>query len=398
MGVRVFISAGDASGDAIGAALVETLRERHPDWCFVGLAGEALLAAGVERVADQAELAVGGFGSLLGSAGRIVSTWRRMTRAIERNAPDLVVLIDSGGFHLPLARAVRRRCSAPILYYVPPQVWAWRSHRLRTLAERVDRIALILPDEPDFYAERGVRADFVGHPILDRAVATGFGAKASEAARSRLGLPLDAPVLGLFPGSRRNEIARHLPIQLAAARRLRDEAGQHERLICVLVRAPSVTRESLDAILERSAEGLSVVTTDALLDGIDACDVALAKPGTVTLELTLRDRPMVVMGRAGRIAAALARRRVRVRWLALPNLIADHEIVPECLQEAAEPDRLVEALAPLFPGFEGEARGESTAARSQRAGFAKVRERLGMPGASERVAHLVEEMLGTDQA
>jgi lipid-A-disaccharide synthase len=395
---RILISAGDASGDAIGAALVRVLRRRHPDWRFEGLAGVEMRAAGVEAVADQAALAVGGFGALVSSAPRIVATWRSMLQQPTRHAPDVVVLIDAGGFHLPFARALRRRSDAPILYYVAPQVWAWRARRLRRLAERVDRIALILPDEPDYYAQRGVAAEFVGHPILDREVARAPSGDAARLAREQLGLAPDVPVLGLFPGSRRNEVARHLPIQLATARRLRDRGGAFSALRCLLLRAPSIETGSLEAIVEREARDVPILTTDDGIAAIDACDAALAKPGTVTLELALRGRPMVVMGRVGPLAAALARWHLQVSWLALPNLLAGREIVPERLQREAVPDRLAEALAPLFPDAADPERAASPAARAQRAAFLAVRARLGAPGASERVADLVEELVGTDRA
>lgn len=391
-GKRVLLSVGDVSGDAIAAELVAVLRARHPDWSLSGLAGRAMRAAGVEAVADAGALAIGGFGELLPSLPRIVGSWRRMVRHVREARPDAVVLIDAGGFNLPLARAIRRLGPTPILYYVPPQVWAWRPGRLRKLVDRTDRIATILPNEPAFYAAAGVAVDFVGHPILDRAVSRPPAPGAQGAARRALGASGTTPWLGLFPGSRRNEVARHLPLQLEAARRLRARGGTWAELGCILVRAPSIDSGAVERAVAAHAGPMPVIVTGASIEGLDACDVALAKPGTITLELALRERPMVVMGRTSRPSAAIARRSLAVPWLALPNLILAEEVVPERIQTAATPDRLADALAPLFAGA-----GPSAPALAQRAAFRRLRERLGPPGASERVADLVEELVGTDR-
>jgi len=387
---RVLVSVGDVSGDSIAAALVRVLRTRHPEWRFSGLVGPALRAEGVEPVASSEDLAVGGFAELLPSAPRILGTWRRMIRHLREAPPDVVVLVDAGGFHLPFARAIRRHSRAPILYYVPPQVWAWRPGRLRKLLERTDRIASILPNEPGFYAAHGADVDFVGHPILDRAVAVPPDPAARAGARDRLGVTGSAPVLGLFPGSRRNEVARHLPLQLAAAATLRARDARLSELHCVVVRAPSIDRTEIEAIL--AAQTLAAQVTDDPVAGMDACDVALSKPGTVTLELALRERPMVVMGRTSRLSAAIARRSLSVDWFALPNLLLGEEVVPERIQRDAEPDRLADALAPLFSHGD-----PSPEAEAQRAAFRRLRACLGDSGASERAADLVEALIGTDR-
>jgi len=385
----ILVSAGDASGEAHAAGLVEAIRERRPDARFLGMGGIRMAEAGVEIVVDQRELAVGGLFELVTSAGRLRSAWRRMLDRVRREPPDLVVLVDSGGFNLPLARRIRRLAPTPILYYAAPQIWAWRAGRLRKLAARVDRIAVILPFERDYYRARGVEVDYVGHPSLDALAAEpsapiGAGSRRS-AARARLGLADADEVLAILPGSRRNELARHLAIQVEAFAGLR---ARRPGLRGIIGLAPSLERAAAEALLAgldaSLRPGLEIVCgqTESLLD---AADVALAKPGTITVELMLRETPMVVIGRVHPWTAWIARRAVDLDWLSMPNLIAGEAIVPELLQAEARPDRIVDAVAPLFEGPER---------RRQIEGLARARRRLGEPGAARRTSAIVEEMLG----
>jgi lipid-A-disaccharide synthase len=386
----ILISAGDLSGERHAADFVRALSQRMPSARFVGMGGAAMAAAGVELHVDQRNLAVGGFLEILGSLGRLARAWRGMRRCLRETRPDLVVLVDSGGFNLPFARFVRRHSKAKILYYVAPQVWAWRPGRIRRLAADIDRIAVILPFEPAFYAKHGLSVDLVGHPAVDRFAKAGGLAGLSERHRDRLalGFPAEARLLGVFPGSRRNELAQHLVVQLEAFLRLRKEPGLGD-LQALIGLASSIDPEHAKRIaagpLAAAPGAIHFVAGD---DGrlLDACDVALAKPGTVTVELMLRRRPMVVIGRAHPASVAIARRSLRVEWLAMPNLIAGREIVPELLQAEATPDRIAAALAPLF---DGEPRARQIEALDQAA------RALGEPGAADRAAGIVEEMLGT---
>ena len=403
----ILISAGDASGEAIGAELVRALSRRVPEARFVGLGGKGMAEAGVECVADQSALAISGFGELVPSLRGIYCAWRSMIACLDRESPELVVLIDSGGFNLPFARMVRRRSKARVLYYVAPQVWAWRSGRLRKLAARTDRIAVVLPFEETFYRAAGVSVDAVGHPILDRPVATRPVADARRSARHALGIDPGVPVIGFYPGSRRNEIARHLPLQFEAIERLVADRKDLVALEIVIAVAPSIDLTRIEGIAKRFANGRKLhFVTDAMLS-MDAIDVALAKPGTVTLELLLRERPMVVMARTGRLTGAIVRRGLNVSYLALPNLIAEAEIVPECIQDRATPDRIASALAPLLgralggrdegdEEFDGaEMNALSRAALDQVEAMREARTRLGESGATDRAAAIAEELLGT---
>lgn len=384
----VLLSVGDASGDAHAADFVRALRELRPETRFVGMGGGELRAAGAEILADQRELAVGGLFELLPSAARIARVWRRMAAALEATRPDLVVLVDASGFNLPFARRAKR-AGVPTLYYVAPQVWAWRPGRLRKLARRVDRAALILPFEASLYAEAGVDARFVGHPLVERtarALRSLGGADAARArAREKLGIPAGSRVVALLPASRRNELRHVLPLHLETARVLH---ARDPRLHFVLPMAPSLDRTEIEARV-RAARLPSLLQLDcvpgASLEALCACDVALAKPGTATLEALLLDRPLVVAARGHPLTAALLRRLLRVDWLAMPNLIADARVVPELLQDDARPEAIAEALLALLAGPERE--------RTLRR-FAELRRRLGGEGASARAAALAEEMLG----
>jgi lipid-A-disaccharide synthase len=338
--------------------------------------------AGVDLVADQRDLAVGGLFELAGSALRVASAWRRLGDALPEIRPDLVVLVDSGGFNLPLARRVRRECGVPILYYVAPQVWAWRTGRIRKLARRVDRLAVIFPFEPHFYAGTSLRVDFVGHPLVDPLRA--FAREVSTAvARARCGVGPGGPVVALMPGSRRNEIASQLPLQLDASLAMR---ARVPTLRFLLAHAPSVSERDVRAHCRARLPAdfpLEIVPGSAR-EAIRAADVVLAKPGTVTLEAALLERPMVVMGRANPLTAWVLRRAVRVPWLAMPNLIAGETIVPELLQQDAVPTRIADAVLALLDG---------PAREAQLRGLARVRLSLGEGGAVGRACEIAEEML-----
>lgn len=388
----ILLSAGDLSGERHAAALVDALRARLPDTRFVGMGGAAMAAAGVDLWVDQRNLAVGGIVEILGSVSRIVRAWRGMQRCLRESRPDLIVLVDSGGFNLPFARRARAISKAKILYYSAPQVWAWRPGRLQRLVDRTDRIAVVLPFEPGFYAQRGVRVDLVGHPAVDQLDASRARASTTDARTTRisLGFQAEGALLGLFPGSRRNELERHLPVQLEAFARLRENWSHDRPLEGMVVLAASLDLHAAQRLVARgparAAEAVRIVTAgDERL--FEACDVALAKPGTITVELMLRRIPMVVVGRVHPLSAMIARRGLHLEWFAMPNLIANAEIVPELIQEAATRDRIAVALAPLFGG---------NARQRQIEALDRASRSLGEPGAAIRTAAIAEEMLGTD--
>lgn len=401
--VTILLSAGDQSGEAHAAALVDALRRRIPGARFVGLGGEKMRAAGVEIVVDQRELAVGGIVELIPELGRIARAWRRLGRALAETRPELVVLVDSGGFNLPFAGRVKRTSGARVLYFIAPQVWAWRPGRAKRLAARADRITVCLPFECDHHAQAGIAVDYYGHPAVDafakarsaEPVGTTSGDRRRRV-RQSLGLPQDAPLIGIFPGGRRSEFARYLPLELEAFLHWRGRSARNARAVAVIGLAPGLTeadaRGAAREAFARAPEAIRCAATGegALFDGLDG---ALTKPGTITLEAALHACPMVVVGRVHPLTAWLVRRGVRVERVALPNLLVGEEVVPELLQEAATPDRIAAALDAIFEG---------PARERQLAGLARAVEVLGPPGAIEATAalaaKLVEEALGSPRA
>ncbi len=373
---RILVCAGDASGDGHAADVVRALAVRMPSARFVGLGGPALEAAGVELRVPLRNVAIGGLIEVLRYVPRVLRAWRTLAGAAREAPTDLALLVDAPDLNLPLARRLRR-AGVPILYYVSPQVWAWRRTRVRTIARRVDRLAVIFPFEVDLFAGTGLRVDFVGHPLVDRLAAVRAGLDRSEA-RASLGLDAAHPVLVLLPGSRSNEVRGILPLHLAIAAALR---ARRPDLVTILALAPTVDVSDVTPLLG----GVDVRVVEGRgYRAMAAADVALAKPGTATLELCLLGTPFAVAGRVHPLSAAVMRRLVRLPSWTLPNLLADGPVVPEFLQGQAQPERVADALDGLLAG---------PARALQLRKLADVARTLGPGGAAERAAAIAEEMI-----
>jgi lipid-A-disaccharide synthase len=376
---RILVSAGDASGDAHAADVVTALRAVRPDTSFVGLGGEACRGAGVDVRVPLRDVAIGGLVEVLGHVPRVIGAWRTLERTAREAPTRLAVLVDAPDLNLPLARRLRR-IGVPILYYVAPQVWAWRTGRIRRLAQRVDRMAVIFPFEVDAFRARGVRVDFVGHPLVDRL--RSLRARSDrQSARAALGIEPDRPLLLLLPGSRRNEIRAMLDLHLRCAEALR---AREPNLSVVLALAQSVARDDVEEGLAAHPQLAVRIVEGGAHAAMIAADVALTKPGTANLELAFLGCPFVVAGRAHPLSAAVMRRLVQVPSWSLPNLLAGAPVVPEFLQEAARPDRVAAALAELLRG---------PARRLALGRLREVARRLGTGGAAERTAAIANEMI-----
>jgi lipid-A-disaccharide synthase len=371
MGPTIFLSAGEPSGDLHGAGLARALRDRIPGVRLTGLGGSRMAAAGVELLAGLDELSVMGFAEVLSRLPYFIRLRRRVFDALESESVDLVIPIDYPGFNLRLARHARTR-GTPVLYYIAPQVWAWHASRARDLARDADRVAVILPFEEEFLRNSGAAAEYVGHPLLEIAPPD---TSRAEWCRSE-GLDPEAPILAIFPGSRAQEIARHLDLFEAAAARVVSRLRAVQPLIGA--------SPDLDPAAFSDSRWPSTTSTRELLHHADA---ALVKSGTTTLEAALAATPFVVAYRMNPLSYALAKRLVRVPHIALANLVADSRVVPEFVQEQATPVAIADALVPLLE--------ESPEREAQMRGLERARARLGGSTASARTADIAVELLGT---
>ena len=365
---RVFLSAGEPSGDLHGAAVVRALRQRLPSAALDAFGGPRMAEAGANVRFSMEGFAAFGIVEIVEKVPVHYRLLRRMEREFTQGGYDLVILIDYPGFHLYVAEAARR-AGIPVLYYIAPQLWAWRPQRARRLAAVVDRLAVILPFEERFFGQVGVKAEYVGHPLLDR------GAPPSRlAARESLGIADGERVLALFPGSRPGEIRRLWPAFRDAALTLL------ERRIATRVIVAATDRGTYPGA------GSFTLVRGASLAVAAAADAGIVKSGTSTLEAALTDTPMIVPYRVNPLTAFLTRRLVTVQWVSLVNLVAERAVVPEILQEEVTAARLVDAVAPLLDPTHA-------VTIAQREGLALVRARLGTPGAAGRVADIATAML-----
>jgi lipid-A-disaccharide synthase len=317
-------------------------------------------AAGVELLADLDLLAVMGVAEVVAHLPRLLSLRREVRRFLVEEGVDLFLPIDYPGFNIPLASWSRRQ-GLPVLYYIAPQVWAWRPSRARVLAEAADLVCVVLPFERDFLERYGVRARFVGHPLLD-----------APAPRRVEG---GATTLGLLPGSRRQEVGRMLPPFLAAAERLRESLPD---LRVLVARSRDLPGHVYDGLVEAELRPVE--------DVLGRATAALTKSGTITLQLALARVPMVVAHRVNPLTYLIGKRLVTVDHLALVNLVAGERLVPELVQGEVEPGRLSRAIHPLLEQ-------EHPLRTRMTAGYEAVRTRLGRPGGSARVAEAAFELL-----
>ncbi|WP_374318467.1 lipid-A-disaccharide synthase [Pseudoxanthomonas kaohsiungensis] len=343
-GLRFVLVAGEASGDALGAGLVEELRRRFPDARFAGIGGDAMRAAGVETWHDASELAVMGLFEVLRHLPRLLKLRREFRARALAWRPDVVIGIDAPDFNLGVERWFKQR-GVPTVHYVSPSVWAWREKRAEKIGASADRVLCLFPMEPAIYARHGVDARFVGHPMADAMPLH----PDREAARAALGLPAGAPVLAVLPGSRLGEIERLGEVFFEAAWQVAEEM----RALHVVVPAANARcRELLQAQMSRSA--LPVMHSH-LLDGqartaLAAADVVLLASGTATLEAMLSKRPMVVGYRVSPLTYRIVRALglLKVDRYALPNVLAGEDLAPELMQDDCTPARLADAVLTWF--------------------------------------------------
>lgn len=376
--LQILVSAGEASGDLYAAGVVLALRRRFPEASFFGCAGEAMRRAGVDPVVEAASLSVVGIVEVLHHIPRIYREFQKLRREAVLRRPDLAILTDSPDFHLRLAVALRR-LEIPVLYLVAPQVWAWRKHRIRTIRRNVNRLACIFPFEEEFFRNHGVPADYIGHP-LSWLVQT---AQPREVFFEKHGIAKSGLLIALLPGSRRGEVARHLPVLCEAVRKI----SAVKNASFALGVPEGFLRRAGAEFFSLKMGGLPVRIIEGETWDLEAhADLALAASGTVTVETALLGTPMVTFYRVVPATWWLGRPFVKVPYYTMVNLVAGRKVVPELIQHQCTGSRLAaEALRLL---------DDQEAAAEMRRGLNEVRQKLhGDVNPFERAAEMAEDIL-----
>lgn len=338
----IYIIAGEPSGDLLAARLMAALKELTGGAVrFAGIGGEAMREQGIDSLFPQADLAVMGFAEVVPRIPKILRRLRETLADIEARGPSLIVTVDSWGFTGRVAKALKQQGSTiPRLHYVAPMVWAWKETRAKALADRVDRLLCLLPNEPAYFEPHGLKAVHVGHPVLERLGEPGDGA----GFRRRHGIADMAPLLCVLPGSRHSETSRLLPVFAETAHRLQSRFPDLQIVVpSVETVADSVRR----AVTDWRVPTIVVDPTEKW-DAFAASDAALAASGTVALELSVAHVPMVIAYRMAPLTAMAVRRLIKIKYACLINLLLNRMAVPEFMQEACEPERLIDALLPLL--------------------------------------------------
>jgi lipid-A-disaccharide synthase len=366
---EVLIIAGEASGDLHASGLAGALTRIRPDLTLIGVGGARMEASGVTLLERSDRMAVMGFVEVIRQVPQHYALLSSLKRRLRSGSVALLVVIDYPGFNMKLASAAAA-AGVPVLYYITPQVWAWGAGRLAELARIVTRAATILPFEESLLRSHGINATFVGHPLLDRIAEM----PDRQAARRTLGLAADDTVLALFPGSRAQEIHRHLDDFVRTARLLE---GRHPGLRVLVSAAPTVTIDPARCPYPRVPSASFTV--------LRAADAALCKSGTTTLEAAVAGCPLAVAYKTSAWTYAIARRVVKIPHIGLVNVVAGREVAREFVQGAVVPDRIADTLSPLL-----DANDPSRSAML--ASLAEVRMKLGTPGAADRVAAIASEL------
>ncbi len=376
MGIRkVMIIAGEASGDLHGGNLVREMRAADPEISFYGIGGVKMQAAGVNLIGDAAEMAVVGLTEAIAKIGMFIRVFRRLKASLKNDPPDLLILIDYPDFNLPLAK-VARKLGIKVLYYISPQIWAWRRRRINTIRKTVDKMVVILPFEEEFYRRAGVEALFVGHPLLDEVKTQNPRGDVLQS----LGFNEQKVVIALLPGSRKSEVSRHLPEMLGACKILSNTVPAVQ---FALLLAPTLDVSFVKDIVERFLVPVKIVQ-NGIYDVIAASDAAIVASGTATLETALLETPMVVVYKVSYVSYMLGKMFINVDHISLANLIAQEGIVPELIQRDVNAERIAAETRTLIT--------DKLKAGEMKLALAKIRERLGSPGAAKRTAEIALDM------
>lgn len=336
---RVMIIAGEASGDLHAAKLVREVKEKNTDISFYGIGGKNMSEAGVETLVDSAELAVVGLFEVLAHWNTISGALKKMQHLLRTDPPDLLVLTDYPDFNLRLAKTAKE-CGVKVLYYISPQVWAWRQKRVFKIRKLVDMMAVVFPFEEVFYKKYDVPVRFVGHPLVDEIHVTNN----IQALKNEFFLDNEKPVIGLFPGSRQSEIKRLLPIIVESALQIAQEKPDAQFVIPV---ASTLKEEDIQPYFDGAELDMRIISQRSH-DVMAVCDAVISVSGTVTLELALLKKPMVVINKISKFSYFFVSRMLRIDHVALCNIVADKRVVPELIQNDATSEKISNTLLDLI--------------------------------------------------
>jgi lipid-A-disaccharide synthase len=380
MNEQIMLVAGEASGDMHGARLVRALRQMAPDLRFTGMGGSHLRESGVRILVDSDRLAVMGLVEVVTHWGEIHQALRTLQAHIRSEPPALLILVDYVEFNLKLAKAAKV-AGVKVLFYVSPQVWAWRSHRVKKIGERVDHMAVLFPFEVGFYERAGIPVTYVGHPLAKEVHPSMPRAKAIEA----FGLDPAQRHVGLFPGSRPAELKRLLPVLLGTAALLR---RRHPDLQFVLPVASTLPEAAIRAQVQEADVPITVIGPGRIYDVINVCDSIVTASGTATLEIALMETPMVILYKLAPLTFAIVRHLVHLDHIGLANIVAGEQVVQEFIQHRARPQLVAAEIERLLTD-------QSYAARVRK-GLVRVKERIGSEDGSLNTARLALQMLGRE--
>ncbi|MGA1795405.1 MAG: lipid-A-disaccharide synthase [bacterium] len=378
--MKVLIIAGEASGDLHGAGLIHEMKGLDPHTAFFAVGGERMAAEGATILFDCRKLAVMGIVEVLGHANTILECFRVVRDFLKVQRPDAVILIDYPDFNLRIARAAKRM-GIKVIYFISPQIWAWRRGRVRFISRWVDRMLVIFPFEVAFYKEAGVHVRFVGHPIMDSLRPR----ISQESFKVKFGLRGDERLVALMPGSRHGEVKRILPVMLEGSRGLMERHPGNWRF--ALIVAPTIDRESLEPLIRKYADVLPIVAIQGYTyEALRSAEIAFVASGTATLEAAVIGVPMVVLYRLSWPTYWIGRMLVRVPAIGLVNIVAGATIVPELIQADATGEHLADTAVAIMTDHDRR--------RLMIQGLARVRRNLGEPGAAARAAREVIHFLG----
>ncbi len=377
--VSIMFSAGESSGDQHAANMFLELKQQRPDIQGLGMGGVKMSQAGIDIRYDSGSIGVIGVVEVLKHYREIRRALKLMQQLVATERPDLLVCVDYKEFNFKLARFAKQR-GIKVLFYVSPQVWAWRPGRVKTYGKAIDMMAVIFPFETAYYEAEQVPVRYVGHPSVDKV----HPKRSQQEDKARYGLDPTRPVIGLLPGSRANEINRLLPVMLQAATQLRVKFPDIQ---FVLPQADSISDALLETYLDQSHSDLSIkVVKNEPYDVIQCCDVVMTTSGTATLEIALLGVPMVITYKLAALTYYLGRLLIKTPFIGLPNIVFGKAIIKELIQHEANADNLVKELSLILT--------DKDYADQMRANLLHVKQELGQEGGSKNMADLALEMLG----